>query len=175
MKEECISLLKGINREGMDKLIEFLESSDFFEAPASTRYHGAWKGGLLEHSMKVYEILKTKTEDSDSVKIVAILHDICKTNFYKTDYRNVKNNGVWEQVPYYTVDDTIPYGHGEKSVMMISEFIKLTSEEKYAIRWHMGFTEPKELYGTIGMAYKKYPLALLMHEADLEATYFYDI
>ena len=175
MKEEYINLLKGIDREGMDKLIEFLESSDFFEAPASTRYHGAWKGGLLEHSMKVYEILKTKTEDSDTVKIVALLHDICKVNFYKTDYRNAKVNGVWEQVPYYTVDDTIPYGHGEKSVMMISEYIKLTPEEKYAIRWHMGFTEPKELYGTISMAYKEYPLALLMHEADLEATYFYDI
>ena len=174
MKEECLSILKGINREGMDKLIEFLESSDFFEAPASTRYHGAWKGGLLAHSMKVYEILKTKVEDNDSTKIVALLHDICKVNFYKTDYRNAKVNGVWEQVPYYTIDDTIPYGHGEKSVMMISEFIKLTPEEKYAIRWHMGFTEAKELYGTIGIAYKKYPLALYTHEADLEATYFYN-
>ena len=175
MKEEFINLLKSINREGMDKLIEFLENSDFFTAPASTRYHGAWEGGLLAHSMKVYEILKTKTEDSDAVKIVALLHDICKTNFYKTDFRNVKNNGVWEQVPYYTIEDTIPYGHGEKSVMMVSEFIKLTPEEKYAIRWHMGFTEPKELYGTLGQAYKKYPLALLTFEADLEATYFYDI
>ena len=175
MKEEFIKLLKETKREGMDKLIEFLESTDFFEAPASTRYHGAFKGGLLAHSMKVYEILKTKAEDSDSVKIIALLHDICKANFYKTDYRNVKKDGVWEQVPYYTVDDTIPYGHGEKSVMMITEFIKLTPEEKYAIRWHMGFTEPKEVYGSIGEAYKKYPIALLTHEADLEATYFYDI
>ena len=176
MKEEFIRLLKSTNREGMDKLIEFLEKSDFFTAPASTRYHGSFQGGLLAHSMKVYEILKTKTEDSDSVKIIALLHDICKVNFYKVDYRNAKNEqGVWEKVPYYTVDDTIPYGHGEKSVMMISEFIKLTMEEKYAIRWHMGFTEPKELYGTIGEAYKKYPIALLTHEADLEATYFYNI
>ena len=175
MKEEVINLLKSINREGMDKLIEFLEGTDFFDAPASTRYHGAWKGGLLAHSMKVYEILKTKTEDSDSVKIVALLHDVCKTNFYKTDYRNVKNNGVWEQVPYYTVEDNIPYGHGEKSVMMVSEFIKLTPEEKYAIRWHMGFTEPKELYGTLGQAFAKYPFALLLHEADMEATYFFNI
>ena len=176
MKEEFIALLKQIDREGMDKLIEFLNRSDFFEAPASTRFHGCFKGGLLEHSMKVYEILKTKTEDSDSVKIIALLHDICKANFYKVDYRNAKNEqGVWEKVPYYTVDDTIPYGHGEKSVMMISEFINLTPEERYAIRWHMGFTEPKELYTTIGLAYKKYPIALLVHEADLEATYFYDI
>ena len=175
MKEEFIKLLKEINREGIDKLIEFLEGSDFFEAPASTRYHGAWKGGLLEHSMKVYEILKTKTEDNDSVKIISLLHDICKVNYYKTDFRNVKKDGVWEQVPYYTVDDSIPYGHGEKSVMMITEFIKLTPEEKYAIRWHMGFTEPKENYGSISVAYKKYPIALLTHEADLEATYFFDI
>ena len=82
---------------------------------------------------------------------------------------------MWEKVPYYTVDDTIPYGHGEKSVMMITEYMKLTSEEKYAIRWHMGFTEPKEQYTTIGLAYKKYPLALLMFEADLEATYLFNI
>ena len=176
MKEEFIALLKQVDREGMDNLIDFLNCSDFFEAPASTRFHGCYKGGLLEHSMKVYEILKTKTEDSDSVKIIALLHDICKANFYKVDYRNAKNEqGVWEKVPYYTVDDTIPYGHGEKSVMMLSEFIKLTPEERYAIRWHMGFTEPKELYTTIGQAYKKYPIALLVHEADLEATYFYDV
>ena len=176
MKEEFLNLLRQINREGMDALIEFLEHSDFFEAPASTRFHGNHKGGLLEHSMKVYEILKTKTEDSDSVKIIALLHDICKVNYYKIDYRNAKNEqGVWEKVPYYTVEDLIPYGHGEKSVMMLSEFIKLTPEERYAIRWHMGFTEPKELYGTIGQAYKKYPIALLVHEADLEATYFYDL
>ena len=176
MKEEFIELLKQTNREGIEDLIEFLNRTDFFEAPASTRFHGCYKGGLLEHSMKVYEILKTKTEDSDSVKIIALLHDVCKANFYKVDYRNAKNEqGVWEKVPYYTIDDTIPYGHGEKSVMMISEFIRLTPEERYAIRWHMGFTEPKELYTTIGAAYKKYPIALLMHEADLEATYFYDI
>ena len=176
MKEEFIKLLEETNREGMDKLIDFLKHSDFFTAPASTRFHGSFEQGLLQHSMKVYEILKQKAGDSDSVRIIALLHDICKVNFYKIDYRNAKNElGVWEKVPYYTIEDTIPYGHGEKSVMMISEFIKLTPEERYAIRWHMGFTEPKELYGTIGIAYKKYPIALLVHEADLEATYFYDI
>lgn len=184
MKEEFISLLKETNREGMDKLLEFLEKSDFYKAPASTRFHGSKENGLLEHSMKVYEILEQKVKTSvvpidvpeESIRIIGLLHDICKTNFYKTDYRNAKNSlGVWEKVPYYTVDDTIPYGHGEKSVMMLTEYIKLTNEEKYAIRWHMGYTEPKELYTTIGLAYKKYPLALLTHEADLEATYFFDI
>ena len=169
MKEEFIKLLKDIDRPGMDKLLEFLEKSDFFTAPASTRFHGAKEEGLLEHSLKVYEILEEK------IRIIALLHDICKTNFYKIDYRNAKNSlGVWEKVPYYTIEDTIPYGHGEKSVMMITEFIKITNDEKYAIRWHMGFTEPKELYTTIGTAYQKYPIALLMHESDLEATYFFD-
>ena len=131
------------------------------------------------HKLLVKKIKHTYLDikfDDTTIKIVALLHDICKLNFYKVDYRNAKNElGVWEKVPYYTIEDTIPYGHGEKSVMMISEYIKLTSEEKYAIRWHMGFTEPKELYGTIGQAYKKYPLALLLFEADLEATYVYDI
>ena len=184
MKEEFIKLLKSTNREGMDKLIDFLEKSDFFTAPASTKFHGAYEGGLAEHSFKVYEILKYKVQNcvteiqvpEDTIIISALLHDICKANFYKTDYRNAKNSfGEWEKVPYYTVDDTIPYGHGEKSVMMLTEYIKLTSEEKYSIRWHMGFSEPKEVYSSLGAAYKKYPLALLVNEADLEATYFYDM
>lgn len=184
MKEKFIELLKSTNRPGIEDLISFLEKTDFFTAPASTRFHGAFEGGLVEHSLKVYEILDYKAKNNvlkleipdDTIKIVSLLHDICKLNFYKVDYRNAKNAlGEWEKVPYYTIDDTIPYGHGEKSVMMISEYIKLTPEEKYSIRWHMGYTEPKELYNTIGAAYKKYPLALMMHEADLEATYFYDI
>lgn len=184
MKEEFLSLLKSINRDGMEELINFIEKTDFFVAPASTRFHGNYEGGLLEHSMKVYEILVKKVKNAsidinvieDTLKIIALLHDICKVNFYKVDYRNAKNEkGEWEKVPYYTVEDKIPYGHGEKSVMMLTEYIKLTSEEKYCIRWHMGFSEPKELYGTLGEAYKKYPLALLLNEADLEATYFFDV
>ena len=184
MKEKFLELLKKVNREGINELIEFIQKTDFFKAPASTRFHGDHEGGLVEHSIKVYEILKHKVETNiepikvseESLIIIALLHDLCKANFYKVDYRNAKNAlGVWEKVPYYTIDDTIPYGHGEKSVMMITEYMKLTPEEKYCIRWHMGFTEPKEQYTTIGLAYKKYPLALLVHEADLEATYFYDI
>ena len=184
MEEKFIELLKSTNRDGMENLIEYIKKSDFFKAPASTRFHGSYERGLLEHSLKVYEILKEKVKTSpieiktpaDSIIIIALLHDICKSNYYKIDYRNAKNSlGVWEKVPYYTIEDTIPYGHGEKSVMMITEYIKLTPEEKYAIRWHMGYTEPKELYSTIGEAYKKYPIALLTHEADLESTYFFNI
>lgn len=184
MKEEFINLLRKTNREGIENLISFLEKTDFFTAPASTRFHGSHECGLLEHSLKVYEILKEKVKNcsidinipEDTIIISSLLHDICKVNFYKVDYRNAKNErGEWEKVPYYTVDDTIPYGHGEKSVMMITEYMKLTPDEKYSIRWHMGFTEPKELYTTLGQAFKKYPLALLLFESDLEATYFYDL
>ncbi len=183
MKERYLELLRTIKREGIEELIKYLESSDFFTAPASTKFHGDYEGGLLEHSLKVYDILCEKLKNpgieinvtEDTIKIVALLHDICKTNFYKIDYRNAKNAlGVWEKVPYYTIEDTIPYGHGEKSVMMITEYIKLTGEEKYAIRWHMGFSEPKEVYNSLGLAIKKYPLVLLVHEADLEATYFFN-
>ena len=185
MKEKFLELLKSVQREGMEDLIKFIENStDFFKAPASTRFHGNFEGGLVEHSLKVYEILNEKLKNTpipmniseDTIKIVALLHDICKVNYYKVDYRNAKNElGVWEKVPYYTVDDTIPYGHGEKSVMMITEYMKLTVEEKYAIRWHMGLSEPKELYGAIGSAFAKYPLALMLFEADLEATYLFGI
>ena len=184
LKKKFIDLLKSTKREGIDDLIDFLENkSDFFKAPASTRFHGNHEGGLLEHSLKVYEILSYKCKNSvmpfdipeESIILIGLLHDICKVNFYKVDYRNKKNDlGDWEKVPYYAVEDTIPYGHGEKSVMMITEFIKLTNEEKYSIRWHMGHTEPKEVYTTIGLAYTKYPIALLTYEADLEATYFYN-
>ena len=132
MKEEFLKLLKTINRDGIEDLIKFIEKSDFFKAPASTRFHGSHEGGLLEHSMKVYEILVHKVKNcvvpmevsSETLILVALLHDICKTNFYKVDYRNAKNSfGEWEKVPYYTVEDTIPYGHGEKSVMMITEYM----------------------------------------------------
>ena len=183
MKEQFLELLRQVKREGIDELIDFIEKTDFFKAPASTRFHGDYEGGLVEHSMKVYEILKHKVETNiepmnvnpETLILVPLLHDLCKVNFYKTDYRNAKNaKGEWEKVPYYTIDDTIPYGHGEKSVMMITEYIKLTNEEKYAIRWHMGFSEPKEQYVTLGQAFKKYPLALLLHEADMETTYFYN-
>jgi len=184
MKEEFIRLLRNTNREGIEDVISFLEKSDFFRAPASTRFHGNFEGGLAEHSMKVYEILKEKVKNAvipietpdESLIIMALLHDLCKANYYKIDYRNVKNAlGEWEKVPYYTIDDTIPYGHGEKSVMMLTEYIKLTNEEKYAIRWHMGFSEPKENYAPLGLAYKKYPIALLLNEAYLESSYFFDV
>ena len=182
VKDKVKELLNKVKRPGIQGLLEFLDKSDYYEAPASTKYHGAYKGGLIEHSYNVYKILKGKIEyhkmdiSEETLIIVTLLHDLCKVNFYKTDFRNAKNaKGEWEKVPYYTIEDTIPYGHGEKSVMMITEYIKLTNDEKYAIRWHMGFSEPKEQYLALGQAFKKYPLALLLHEADMETTYFNNI
>lgn len=191
--ERFEELLKSTNRNGIDNLIEFIRKSDFYTAPASTRYHSCHEGGLLEHSLNVYDRLIAKYNDEvwkskipaekESIIIATLLHDLCKTYYYKTELRNKKiysDNGSkkdangkydWETVPVYITDDTIPYGHGEKSVMMIEQYIKLKPVERYAIRWHMGFSEPKELWGTLGIAMKKYPLVIAIHEADLEATY----
>ena len=183
MVKEFEKLLLSTKREGMDRLLEFIRKSDFYKAPASTRFHSCHEGGLLEHSLNVYKCLKEKRSNTiwneylekipeESLIISALLHDLCKTYFYVVDYRNKKNDaGVWEKVPYYTVIDKIPYGHGEKSVMMIEEYIKLTPTERYAIRWHMGWSEPKESYNALGVAMGKYPLVLALHEADQEATY----
>ena len=167
MKEKFLALCReNIHREGMDKLLAWLEKSDFFTAPASTRYHGAHKGGLVEHSLNVYEQL-TDGAPTETTAIVSLFHDVCKTGFYKQDTRNVKENGVWVQKPYYTINDTFPYGHGEKSVFMIERFMRLTNEEAFAIRFHMGeYNDPNT-----GKAFEKYPLALLLHQADERATF----
>lgn len=182
LAQEFESLLLSTHREGIDKLIAYLKlKTDFFSAPASTRFHSSCPGGLLQHSMNVYKMLKAKSQTEtwkstlsreDTMIIVSLLHDICKANFYAVEMRNRKNeDGVWEQYPFYIIDDKNPYGHGEKSVMMIMEFMKLTAEEKYAIRWHMGFSEPKENYNALGKAMEYYPIVVALHEADLEATY----
>ena len=173
-----------IKREGADRLLEYIkEKTDFFSAPASTRFHGAYEGGLLEHSLNVYECLCDFVSrprfrekygfkfDDESLAIAALLHDICKTNFYKTEMRNVKKNGVWEAVPYYTIEDTLPYGHGEKSVYIISGFMKLTRDEAFAIRYHMGFSGPEDA-NQVGKALEMFPLAFALCVADMEASYY---
>lgn len=181
--EEFESLMSKIKRPGIEKLIEFIKISDFYSAPASTRFHGSYEGGLLSHSLNVYKSLSKKKEHNpvwnetlsnipeESIIIVSLLHDICKTYYYTTEMRNKKVNGVWEQVPFYTVDDKIPYGHGEKSVMMIEEYIKLTPHERYSIRWHMGAYSGSQDWGTLGIAFERFPLSLALHEADMEATH----
>jgi hypothetical protein len=174
-----------ITRPGAEKLLNYLlsENSDFFTAPASTRYHGAYEGGLCEHSLHVYDCLKDYLERTrvteeyglsfpdESIAIVSLLHDICKVNLYRVNFRNAKNEqGQWEKVPFYEYHDTLPYGHGEKSVYIVSSYMRLTREEAMAIRWHMGFSG-EENTNTIGRALELYPLALAVHIADMEATF----
>ena len=189
-RDKFIEIYKSkIKREGADKLLDFIcsPSSDFFTAPASARYHSAYEGGLCEHSINVYECLVNYLDrdvcrekyglnySEESIAIVALLHDLCKMNIYKVSYRNAKNEaGVWERVPYYEFDDQLPYGHGEKSVYMISPFIKLSREEAFAIRYHMGFSNVENQIATnsVSKAFEMYPLSFALSTADMEATYY---
>lgn len=184
-KQEYIDLYrKSITREGADKLLAFLESSDFFTAPASSRFHNSVEGGLCQHSLNVFYCLQDFLEgvyfkqvfgfsySDETVAVAALLHDLCKIDNYIVDYKNAKNaNGIWERVPYYKTDDKLPYGHGEKSVYMISGFMKLSREEAMAIRWHMGFTEHDHI-GQCGQAFEMFPLAFALSTADMMATYY---
>ena len=173
-KEKYISILSSI--PNTDGLIEWLCKTDFFTAPASTKFHSNYTGGLCYHSLEVYEQLTQSPiahcYSKETLIKVALLHDICKANFYVVDYRNAKIDGKWEQVPFYTVKDDFPYGHGEKSVLLASRFIDLTDEETMAIRWHMGsFDEAVKGGFNLSQVYEKYPLAVELHIADMRATY----
>ena len=170
----------NIHREGADRLLEWLQTTDFFTAPASTRYHCACPSGLVQHSVNVYAVMMEKhfdpeTDSAESFALCALLHDVCKAQFYKISTRNVKNEktGQWEKVPYYTIEDAFPYGHGEKSVFLIERFVRLKPAEATAIRWHMGGFDDAARGGnfSISVAYDKYPIAVKLHLADLEATY----
>lgn len=186
-KERFIEIYQSkIHRDGADKLLEFLLSrhSDFFDAPASARYHGAYQGGLCEHSLNVYDCLEAYLArqrvqqvyglnySEESIAIVSLLHDLCKINVYKPGTRNVKDeNGKWIQVPTYEYSDQIPYGHGEKSVYIISGYMRLTREEAFAIRYHMGFSGTEDARN-VSAAFEMFPLAFALSTADMEATYY---
>ena len=188
-REEFLNIYNScIKREGSRQLLDYLSSSscDFFTAPASTRFHLSRDGGLLRHSLNVYHCLKdylarekVKNEyglsySDESIAIAALLHDLCKTNIYKRGFRNVKDdNGVWQKDPTYETEDTLPYGHGEKSVYIISGYMKLTREEAFAIRYHMGFSYGgDEEKRNVGKAFTMFPLAAALSFADMEATFF---
>ncbi len=184
-KDIFIEIFKeNVKREGADRILDYLQNTDFFTAPASTRFHGSHAGGLLVHSLNVYYCLKdylarerTKEQynmdySDETIAIVALLHDLCKVNVYKEGFRNVKDdNGVWQKVPTYEFDDRMPYGHGEKSVYIINGYMRLSREEAFAIRYHMGFsgTEDKN---TIGRVMEQFPLTFALCTADMEASYF---
>lgn len=195
-------LMGSIDRDGVKELMEYIKNkTDFYIAPASTQFHLACDGGLLQHSLNVYDCLVAKKESpvwkriieaipEESLIIMALLHDLCKVNFYVKGTKNQKTydpekvaaaenwqvkhddkgNFIWETVLRYEIDDTMPLGHGEKSVMLINCFMKLKTPEIFAIRWHMGFSEEKSQYKAVGDAMEKYPIVLALHEADLEAS-----
>lgn len=210
MKDRFIETFNDrIKRPGAEKLLSWMEKSDFFIAPASTRFHLSRAGGLVEHSVHVYERLRElysnersrnsegpvvlTDEEEETIAICGLLHDICKANVYKPDPKNKKTydadkvkaaqkwqikhdelgDFIWESVMGYKFDDQLPYGHGEKSVYIISGFMKLSREEAMAIRWHMGFSDNDFKAGgfSVGDAFNKYPLAVMLHLADLQATY----
>ena len=185
-KEKFIEIYtQNIKREGADKLLEYLTSpaSDFFTAPASARFHSSYEGGLVDHSINVYNCLKSYLESDrakdfgfeytdESIAIVSLLHDLCKVNVYKKGFRNVKDEkGAWQRVDTFEFDDKLPYGHGEKSVYIITGYMKLTREEAFAIRYHMGYSSTEDPRN-ISTAFEMFPLAFALSTADSEATYY---
>ena len=180
-QEDFCSLLSSqVQRHGVDKLLEWLAGTDFFRAPASTRFHGACEQGLVMHSLNVYQAYMDRfyeegVDNLESVTLCTLLHDLCKANYYKAGTRNVKNEatGQWEKVPTFNVEDQFPYGHGEKSVFLIERFVRLKPAEAVAIRWHMGGFDDAARGGSwaISQAYDAYPMAVKLHMVDLSATY----
>ena len=185
-KEEFIEVYQAnITRPGADALLDYLEhKSDFFTAPSSTRFHGCYEGGLCEHSLNVYYCLtdylaRERVRElyglecsEETVAVVALLHDLCKIGCYKPGVRNVKGpDGKWKQVPTYQFDDPMPYGHGEKSVYIVNGYLRLSREEAFAIRYHMGFSGDEDRR-TVGKAFQMFPLAFALNVADCEASYF---
>ena len=186
-KDDYLSVFnQHIHREGNSNLLKYLlsDGSDFFTAPASSRFHGSHSEGLVEHSLNVYtcltdylsrNIVKDRfglSYSNESIAVTALLHDLCKINTYKISTRNVKDaNGVWKSVPYYEFNDAFPYGHGEKSVYIINKYITLSDDEAFAIRFHMGFSGTEESR-LVGDAFRVCPLALALSIADMEATFY---
>ena len=181
-KQEFLTLCReNIHREGLEDLLNWLLRSDFFTAPASTRFHGAYKGGLCEHSLDVYAMAKKAISayeldlSEESVVISALFHDLCKVNFYKEDFRNQKIDGVWQQVPCYIIEEKYCFGgHGAKSVFLVQQFMKLKTDEAAAINCHMGATSGGDSVRETSSAYQAFPLAWIIHVADEAATYLLD-
>ncbi len=188
-KEEFLNIIyDNIDRDGADSLIEWLEKSDFFTAPGSLRRHNVFEGGLCLHSINVYKRLLQLVQQEygkdwekyishESVAIIGLFHDLCKVDSYKPDVKNVKRDGVWVQEPYYRFDEALPYGHGEKSVYILSAFIRLTREEALAINWHMGEYDARVKGGNFAVSnvFSKYKNVFLAHCADLMAAYLDDV
>lgn len=199
-KEAFIGLVrKHIKRDGVEKVLEWLESTDFYTAPASTKYHLSVEGGLCQHSLNVFwrmvdlsNMYFEKTEDEEDViyngssletdgafsieniAIVALFHDICKANCYVRDFRNVKVDGKWTQVEYWSWQEQFVYGHGSKSVYILQQFMRLAIDEAQAIRFHMGGREDplSETYERqYARIFESSKFAVLLYMADTMAAW----
>lgn len=177
-----------IYRPGADKLLAWLEEVGFFTAPASTKHHGAYTGGLVEHSNNVYSRLVQLAAAEDerrgrrrfseysvgTIAVVALLHDVCKVDAYKVEKENQKQkDGSWKEVEVYGYTNSLPLGHGEKSIIQIMRYMQLTEEEMLAIRWHMGAFDYSVKGGSYDMnnAFAGSRLAAMLHIADMMATH----
>ena len=186
-KKTFVEILFGTNRKGIENVLSKLEELGFFEAPASTKFHLSSKGGLMQHSLNVYEaalllrdqVIQRKPElkaeiPLDSVEICSLLHDVCKTDIYvETIVRKMNQDGSWEKYPGYTTDYRagLPLGHGEKSVIMLLSWgLELRPEEMMAIRWHMTAwdlpMQSPEHKESLNAAKSKTPLVSLIQLAD---------
>lgn len=202
-KRQFLERLLNTQRSGAKELAEWLcNETDFFDAPASTRYHGNLTGGLCAHSIKVANRLLDKASFDEfwcsklsgtpkaSMEICGLLHDVCKINTYEKYYRNVKvylehetpfskqdTHGwyEWAEEEAYRGNYNQILPHAEQSISLITKFIRLTNEEEMAIRYHMGFTEPKEHWQNMNVAIEKYPLVLALQQADMESSHFLEI
>ena len=184
---------KYIKRDGLEKVLAWLEQSDFYSAPASTQYHLSVEGGLCQHSLNVFHSMvelcnkywnKEESDDNiyngdsleqdgafnmENIAIVALFHDICKANCYVRDFKNVKVNGKWEQQEYWKWDEQFVYGHGSKSVYILQQYMRLYIDEAQAIRFHMGGREDplsqqyERQYATI---YDNSKFAVMLYLAD---------
>jgi hypothetical protein len=186
-KDTFKELMSVITRNGIENLAAYLEEqTDFYNAPCSTKYHLSVPSGLVQHSVNVHKLLALKDRtyrlntNPETLLITSLFHDICKVNFYGTEFRNVKNDdtGRWEKKQIYVVKDQFPMGHGEKSVIILQQFIHLTPEEQMAIRWHMGpFTDGFDSF-SLSQAYyaacKKTKLVPALFAADYEASQIFE-
>lgn len=189
-QEKIVSLLQSTGREGIDKLIRYLVKHDYFSAPASTKYHLSCAGGLAQHSLNVYRNMmrlyygddwesldsypaRGQDVDHENIIIVALLHDLCKVDFYQQSTRNVKENGSWKEVQVYTVDEKMPImGHGSKSVIVAQQFIRLYFPEIQAISFHMGMQDGDNPFSqTVSDVFGTVQLSLYVHLADIKATF----
>ena len=177
--EEFKSLLRSTKREGIENIITWLDESDFKFAPASTKYHNAFRGGLLSHSLNVYyhmydlsNLLQFFGLNEDTIILTSLLHDVCKVEFYETSTRNTKDTtGNWIQVPYYTVKEVRAWGHAQKSVIELQKHgLKLNDVEITMILNHMGFSETESTQ-RVSISFGQCPQSLVLYYADMMATY----